>query len=109
MQMPLRFLEGSPFADYLVPGLILLGLFGIGSLVAAALVLLRLWYAPPVAFVIGSGQMIWIVVQLAIIDEFNWLQPAMFAVGLVVAVAASVWGWPVVRALLGRERRWEPR
>jgi hypothetical protein len=53
--------------------------------------------------------MIWIVVQLAIIDEFNWLQPAMFAVGLVIAVAASVWGWPVVRALLGRERRWEPR
>jgi hypothetical protein len=109
MQMPLRFLEGSPFADYLVPGLILLGLFGIGSLVAAALVLLRLWYAPLVAFVIGSGQMIWIVVQLAIIDEFNWLQPAMFAVGLVIAVAASVWGWPVVRALFGRERRWEPR
>jgi hypothetical protein len=110
MQMPLSYLDGSPFADYLVPGLVLLGLFGIGSLVAAAMVLLRLWFAPLVAFVIGSGQMIWIVVQLAIIREFSWLQPAMFTVGMVIAVASAVWGWPVVASLFGRfEHRSEPR
>lgn len=41
MQKPLSVLAGSPFADFLVPGLILGGLFGVGSLVAAAMGLRR--------------------------------------------------------------------
>jgi len=102
MHMPLSLLNGSPFADYLVPGLILLSLFGIGSLVGAALVLLRLWFAPLVAFVIGAGQMIWIIVQLSIIKELSWLHPTMFLVGLVIAVASVIWGAPVMSSLFGR-------
>ena len=35
--MPLVYLENSPFADYLIPGLILGGLFGAGSLLVAAM------------------------------------------------------------------------
>jgi hypothetical protein len=40
--------------------------------------------------------MIWIVVQLAIIgtENLSFLHPAMFLVGLVIAVAAVPWGWP---------------
>jgi len=102
MQMPVSYLDGSPFADYRIPGLILLGVFGIGSLVAAALVLLRLWYAPLVAFAIGTGQMIWIAVQMSIIPEFSLLQPTMFVVGLVIAVSSAVWGWSVVADRLDR-------
>ena len=87
-------LAGSPFPDFLVPGLILGGWFGIGSLVAAAAGLGRARWAPFLAFAIGCGQMIWIVIQLAIIREVSFLHPTMFAVGLVIAVAAVPWGWP---------------
>ena len=96
-------LEGSPFPDYLVPGLILGGLFGIGSLLTVVLGLREHPLAPFLAFAIGCGQMIWIVVQLGIIGTRNlsFLHPAMFLVGLVIAIAAVPWGLPVLRARRG--------
>jgi hypothetical protein len=94
MQMPLSMLEGSPFPDYFVPGLILGGLFGLGSLVVAALGLRRARVAPFMAFAIGVGQMIWILVELAIIKGISILHPLYFGIGLAIAAAAVVWGWP---------------
>ena len=93
-------LAGSPFPDYLVPGLVLGGLFGIGSLAAAWLGWRRHPVAPFLAFAIGSAQMIWIIVQLAIIgtENLSFLHPAMFLVGLIIAVAAVPWGLPALRA-----------
>jgi hypothetical protein len=98
MHMDAAILGGSPFADFLVPGLILGGLLGVGSLVVAAIGLRRQPLAPFLAFAIGSGHMIWIVVQLAIIKEVSFLHPLMFATGLVIAVAAVPWGWPTFQA-----------
>ena len=98
MQWDLDMLAGSPFADFLIPGLILGGFFGIGSFVVAALGVARFRVAPYLAFAIGVGQMIWIVVELAIIGEFSFLHPACFAIGLVIAATAVPWGWPTFRA-----------
>lgn len=91
-------LAGSPFPDYLVPGLILGGLFGIGALVVAVMGLRRTPAAPFLAFAIGCAQMIWIVVELVIIGEFSFLHPTFFGVGLVIAGAAVVWEWPTFKA-----------
>jgi energy-converting hydrogenase Eha subunit B len=100
MGFSLELLEGSPFSDYLVPGLVLGGLFGVGSFVVAWLGWRRHAAAPFLAFAIGCAQMIWIVVQLAIIgtENLSFLHPAMFLVGLVIAVAAVPWGWPTFSA-----------
>ena len=97
MQMPVRWLSGSPFPDFFVPGLILGGLFGLGSL-AVAVFSLRCWrIAPFLAFAIGCGQMIWIAVELAIIREVSILHPICFGIGLAIAVASVNWGWPTWR------------
>ena len=94
MQFPLSLLDGSPFTDYFIPGLILGGLFGVGSLAVAGLGV-RGWHvAPFIAFAIGCAQMIWIVVELAVIKELSFLHPTMFAVGLGIAAASVKWGWP---------------
>jgi len=98
MQFPVAWLDGSPFSDYLVPGLLLGGMFGIGSLAVALIGLRQARLAPFLAFAIGVGQMIWIVVELAIIGEFSFLHPTCFAIGLVIAVASVAWGWPTWRA-----------
>ena len=100
MGFSLDLLDGSPFPDYLVPGLVLGGLFGVGSFVVAWLGWRRHPAAPFLAFAIGCAQMIWIVVQLAIIgtENLSFLHPAMFLVGLVIAVAAVPWGWPAFSA-----------
>jgi hypothetical protein len=87
-------LAGSPFPDFLVPGLILGGLFGIGSIAVAVGGLRGAAVAPFLAFAIGCGQMIWILVQLAIIRELSFLHPTMFGIGLIIATAAMAWGWP---------------
>lgn len=98
MQFSTSLLAGSPFRDFLVPGLILGVLFGIGSFVVAAMGVRRSRLAPFLAFAIGCAQMIWIAVELAIIGEFSFLHPVCFAIGLVIAVASVPWGWPTFRA-----------
>jgi hypothetical protein len=101
MHFDVTILAGSPFADFLVPGLVLGGFFGIGSLFVAAMGVARRRPAPFLAFAIGCGQMIWIVVQLAIIKDVSFLHPAFFGVGLVIAVTAVPWGWPTWQAWRG--------
>ncbi|MFI5227084.1 MAG: hypothetical protein ACHQ3P_10465 [Candidatus Limnocylindrales bacterium] len=98
MHFDVALLGGSPFDDFLVPGLILGGLFGVGSLVVAALGIRRSRLAPFLAFAIGCGQMVWILVELAIIRELSFLHPLMFGLGLVIAAAAVSWGWPTFAA-----------
>src|SRR4029079_874164 len=95
-------LAGSPFTDYLLPGIILGGLFGIGSLSAAFAGLRHAVWAPMLGFVIGMAQMIWIVVELLIIREFSFLHPVMFGTGLAIAVASAFWSWPTVRSWLAQ-------
>ena len=88
VQMPLSYLDGSPFPDFLIPGLILFLVLGVLPLVAAVgLWMCRTWawYA---AFAVGCGLMIWILVEIMIIP-FSWLQPVFGLVGvLIFAVAA---------------------
>jgi hypothetical protein len=98
MHMDVALLAGSPFADYTVPGLILGGLFGIGSFVVAGMGLAHVRLAPFLAFGIGCAQMIWITVELAIIQELSFLHPTFFGVGMVIAASAARWGWPTFEA-----------
>ncbi|HEY6058574.1 MAG TPA: hypothetical protein VIV06_11105 [Candidatus Limnocylindrales bacterium] len=98
MHFDVKLLAGSPFSDYLIPGIILGGLFGLGSFVVAGLGLRHGRLAPFLAFALGCGQMIWIVVELAIIRDLSFLHPTFFAIGLLIAVAAVPWGWPTFRA-----------
>ena len=98
MKFDTSLLAGSPFSDFLVPGLVLGGVFGVGSLVVAVLGLRHSRIAPFAAFAIGVAQMIWIVVELAIIRELSFLHPTMFIVGLVIAAASVAWGRPTFTA-----------
>ena len=92
MGFDVAILAGSPFPDFLVPGLILGGLFGIGSLAVAGIGLRRWHVAPFLAFGVGIGQVIWIPVQLSIIKEVSFLHPTCYAIGLVIATASYFWG-----------------
>ncbi len=92
MQMPLHWLQHTPFADYLVPGLILLCVFGIGSYVVVTAGLLRLKAAPYLAFGLGAGQLIWIGVQLAMIRTWHpVMHPLLIVVGAVLAGGSYLW------------------
>jgi hypothetical protein len=93
MPLPLAALAGSPFDTYLVPGLILFGVLGLGPLVAARLAWLRHPLAPTAAFVVGVGLLIWVAVEVAIIGYSNEppLQAIYGILGAAIVLVACRW------------------
>jgi hypothetical protein len=79
--VPLAFLENSPFSSYLVPGLILGVAVGGTQLAAAVALLLKRTRALQFSAIAGFGMLIWIFVELAMIQHYFWLQGAYFILG----------------------------
>ncbi len=97
MHMPVSYLDGSPFPDYLVPGLCLLVVLGIAPLVALAALWLRKTWAWYLTFAIGCGLVIFELVEVQFIP-FSWLQPFFGTVGLLIALLSLL---PSVRRYAG--------
>lgn len=85
LQMPLSLLAHSPFSSFLIPGLVLLIVIGIGS-ISAAFAVWRQWRrAPIMTFLEGIMLLGWIIFQVIWIGLTSWLQPiiAVIAVTLI--------------------------
>jgi hypothetical protein len=91
LQLPAGWIEATPFGSYLIPGLYLFAVNGIGMLVLAALTVLRHWIAPWLTGALGVGLIIWILVQLAVMPETMILQWIFLAVGFVLGFVALFW------------------
>lgn len=88
---PPGWIEATPFGSYLLPGIYLLLMNGIGMLVAAALIVMRHRLAPWVTAVLGTGLAIWILVQLFVMPEVSYLQALFGVIGVVLAAIGVVW------------------
>jgi hypothetical protein len=88
---PPGWIEATPFSSYLVPGIYLLLMNGVGMLVLAGLSFARHWTAPWLTGVLGAGLAIWIGVQLAVMPEVSFLQAVFGVIGLVLVVASIAW------------------
>lgn len=95
--LPLAWLDGSPFPDYLVPGIVLLTVFGLGSLVVVYGIVYQRRWAWPAAVGLGVAQVGWILVQLAILQVVHPLHLAYGGLGALLALLALR---PSVRAAL---------
>lgn len=80
--LPQSYLTGTPFDSYLIPGLILGVVVGGTQVVGAVAVLARWRSALVLSAVAGFGMVIWIFVELAVIDEYSWLQTPYFVLGI---------------------------
>ena len=80
--LPPAWVADSVFGTYLVPGIVLLTVNGIGSLVGAVLTFTRHRLAGTVAALLGIFLVAWIGVQMSVIP-YSVLQPLYVAVGLV--------------------------
>ncbi len=81
--LPMSFLEGSPFTDFLIPGMFLLAVNGVGSMIGAGLSFAKRRYAQEIAIVLGAILVAWIVVQVVIISSFHWVHVLYFILGIV--------------------------
>jgi len=83
MQMSPDLLKGTPLRDFLIPGVILFLVNGIGQLVGGILTLRKHRFSGYVGAALGMGLMIWIFVQVNMIGGRNFLQYSYFMVGII--------------------------
>jgi hypothetical protein len=88
LQAPPDMLNGSPFHDFLVPGIILFLVNGVGQLIAGVLTLRHHRWSGYIGAVFGIGLMIWIFVQINMIGGGHALQYIYFALGVVETALA---------------------
>lgn len=91
MGVPRAWIADTIFASYLVPGLYLFAVNGIGMLVTAGLSLRRHWAASWLTGALGVGLIVWILVQFAVMPETMVLQWLFLAAGIVLGVVALFW------------------
>ncbi len=99
--VPKEWLRGSPFPDYFVPSLILVGVVG-GSFVLAAVAVFARWRHDRLLAIAAAAIVLgWLAVEVAIIGHVSWMQPATAIGGALVLALA--WKLEKVGRGAGRE------
>lgn len=80
--MTVDLLEDSPFKDFFIPGITLLAVNGVLSIIAALLLFFHYRHAGFGVMILGTLMLIWIAAQVYWIGWQSWLQPAFLAVGV---------------------------
>jgi hypothetical protein len=81
MELPLTLLENSIFADYLIPGLVLLVVIGVGNVLGGIATLSRHRHFGKIAIFLGSFLVAYILVEIEIIGLLNVSQPIYVILG----------------------------
>ncbi|MCB0430064.1 MAG: hypothetical protein H6585_02275 [Flavobacteriales bacterium] len=90
MGLSTQLLAHSPFDTFLVPGIILLLVNGVFSLVVFGTLIQKYKYAARLVFLQGSLLLGWLVIQVALIRMLYFLHYVMGAVGLVLVVVGRM-------------------
>jgi hypothetical protein len=87
---PVELLKNSPFSNFLIPGIILFTIIGVGNVISALVLLFKSRYQAYVSGVFGSALVIWIVVQCIMLNAVAFLHVLFFIIGLVQVVLAGI-------------------
>jgi hypothetical protein len=87
--IPLEILKRSPFSTYLVPGIVLLVVNGLRSLVGGAASFTRHRFAGETAMALGIFLVAWIMLQVYWFAGFHWLHVLYLGLGILEFVL----GW----------------
>jgi hypothetical protein len=81
--MPLEMLNHSPFSNFLIPGIVLLVINGLGSIAGSVLSFKLFQYAGEIALVLGAFLIAWILIQVHWIHSFHWLHALYLSLGII--------------------------
>ena len=93
--MPLEMLNHSPFSDFLLPGIVLLIVNGLGSIAGSVLSFKLFQYAAEIALALGAFLVAWILIQVYWIHAFHWLHTLYLSLGII----ELAFGWLLRNAL----------
>ena len=83
MNVPLELLKNSPFTNYLIPGLVLLIVIGVGHVFAGIVTFLRHRYAGNISVYFGAFLALYLIIEVWLIGLVNFSQPLYFVLGAV--------------------------
>lgn len=86
--LPLYLLADAPFTDFLIPGIILFTVLGLGSSIGWILVYRRSSWAPLWVVALGVATVIWIVTQMIMLHGADILHAIYGGVGVALCVLA---------------------
>jgi len=86
LEMTTEILKYSPFANYVIPGLILFIILGFGSIITSVIVGLKVRGYPFLTIFMGFALSIWISIQMLMIREVNLLQIIYGIIGIVIII-----------------------
>jgi menaquinone-dependent protoporphyrinogen oxidase len=84
VHMPTSALSHSPFSTFLVPGLLLLLVVGVGNAIAGWLVARDRFHANPWAFAGGAALLGWVVTESVMLRSINVLQLVYLGIAVVI-------------------------
>ena len=91
VQVPRGWIEATVFGSYVVPGLYLLLVNGLGMLALAFLSVRRHPVAPWLTGPLGVGLIIWILVEILLLPETMFLTWIFLATGVALGFVALFW------------------
>ncbi len=90
MGAPIELLQNSPFSNFLIPGIILFTVIGLGNVISAITLRLRFKFQGYVSVVFSGALVIWIIVQCIMINSIVFLHVLFFIIGLIQSVLSAL-------------------
>jgi len=88
--MPVDALNNSPFQDYLIPGIILFAVIGLGNVFCALTMLLKSKYQGYISSIFSWALVFWIIVQCIMLRIVASLHVIYLMIGLVQALLSAI-------------------
>lgn len=83
-------LKNSPFNNYLIPGIILFAIIGLGNVICVLTIRSKSRFQGYISSVFSWALVIWIVVQCLIINTVHFLHVLYFIIGVVEIVLSMI-------------------
>lgn len=83
-------LKNSPFSNYLVPGIILFAIIGLGNIISALMFHFKSKYQGYISSVFSWALVIWIIVQCVMLNAVVFLHALYFTIGVIQAVLSMI-------------------
>ena len=88
--VPVEALKNSPFQNYLIPGILLFTVIGVGNVASAVLFRFHLKFQGYVSSVFSWALVVWIIVQCIMLEAIAPLHIIFFMIGLIQAGLSAV-------------------
>lgn len=88
--MPVEALKNSPFSNYLIPGIILFAIIGLGNVISALIIVFKSKYQGYISSVFSWALVIWIVIQCVMLNSVHFLHIIFFIIGVIGVVLSTI-------------------